>query len=62
VWQRLRDVTIQQILQLRPLAAGESFGLSDRWQALIPGEYLVSARIPTDANPIVAAPVQLTIR
>lgn len=62
VWQRLRDVTIPQILQLRPLAAGESFALADRWQALIPGEYLVSARIPTDTRPILATPVRLTVR
>jgi hypothetical protein len=61
VWQRLRDAS-QQILQLKPLAAGESFTLGDRWNAAEPGNYMVTARLPTDAAPLVAAPVRLLVR
>jgi hypothetical protein len=62
VWQRLAHTTGQQILQLRPMAPRESFTLSDHWHATEPGEYLVTASLPTDAAPLQAQPVRLTIR
>lgn len=62
VWQRLANTTVQQILQLRPMAPRESFTLSDHWHATEPGEYLITASLPTDAAPLQAQPVRLTIR
>lgn len=61
VWQRLGN-SVQQILQLRPLPPGESFVLQERWRADVPGDYLVTAEIPTDTVPLRADPAKLIVR
>ena len=53
VWRRLQGATLQSILQVRSLAPGEAFELHDSWPAARPGDYLVSASLPTDAPPLV---------
>lgn len=62
VWSRLGNAPVQQILQLKTLAPGESFTLYDYWHTTQPGTYFIGARLPTDAQPIVAEPVAITIR
>jgi hypothetical protein len=62
VWQRLRNVVIQPIVQMKPLQPGESFTLTDTWQATEPGEFIIGAELPTDGKPLQAKPVSLTIR
>lgn len=62
VWRRLANQAVQQILQLRPLAPGESFALSDQWQAGEAGEYLVRGELPTDGEPLRSDPVRIVIR
>ncbi len=62
VWRRLANVTLQQILQLKPLAPGESFTLSDHWRAPQAGEYMVRAELPTDGEPLRSDPVRIVIR
>jgi hypothetical protein len=62
VWQRLRNAVIQPILQLKTLAPGESFSLSDRWQASEAGQFVISARLPTDSKPLQPKPISITIR
>lgn len=62
VWRRLGNTTVQQILQLKTLAPGESFTLYDYWQPTAPGSYLIGAQLPTDAQPLQAAAVPITIR
>ena len=62
VWRRLAHVTVQQILQLKPLAPGESFTLSDRWRAYEPGEFRIRAELPTDGDPLYADPVAIVVR
>jgi hypothetical protein len=52
VWRRLQNQTLQSILQLKTLEAGESFVLRDVWRANAEGSYLVSGVIPTDAEPL----------
>jgi hypothetical protein len=62
VWRRLENRTVQSILQLKSLAPGEAFELRDVWRAAAPGNYLVTASIPTDAAPITsAAPARLQV-
>lgn len=61
VWQRLGN-SVQQILQLRPLPPGESFVLQERWRAEVPGDYLVTAEIPTDTVPLRADAAKLIVR
>jgi hypothetical protein len=53
VWRRLQRATLQSILQVRSLQPGEAFELHDKWPAAGPGDYLVSASLPTDAQPLV---------
>jgi hypothetical protein len=62
VWRRLANSAVQQILQLKPLAPGESFTLTDHWAAAETGEFLVRAELPTDGEPLRARPVRLVIR
>lgn len=62
VWQRLRNAVVQPILQLKTMAPGESFTLSDRWQAAEAGEFVVSAQLPTDTKPLQPKPTRITVR
>jgi Intracellular proteinase inhibitor len=62
VWQRLRNVVIQPIVQLKTLMPGESFTLTDRWHAAEAGSFVIGAELPTDSQPLQAKPVSLTIR
>ena len=68
VWRRLEGEVVPAILQLRTLAPGEVLELQDTWhqrdkagRRVAPGEYRVSGMVPTDAAPIRAGPVPLTI-
>jgi hypothetical protein len=62
VWQRLRNVVIQPIVQLKTLMPGESFTLTDRWQATEAGSFIIGAELPTDSKPLLAKPVGLVVR
>jgi hypothetical protein len=63
VWQRLNpNATTQSIVQLKTLGPGESFTLTDNWTASEPGSFVIGAELPTDAQPLQAAPVGITIR
>jgi len=65
VWRRLSGVATQSILQLKTLMPGESLELSDTWKHRFPpppGQYAVTAEIPTDAAPLRFGPVSLRIR
>ena len=63
LWQRLDpNAATQQIVQLKTLAPGESFSLTHNWKAIERGAFVVGAELPTDANPLIAAPVGITIR
>ena len=63
LWQRLdANAAHQQIVQLKTLGPGESFSLTENWKANERGAFVVGAELPTDANPLVAAPVGITIR
>jgi hypothetical protein len=55
VWRRLERAVISTILQVRPLAAGESLEFSDLWsqqsnlgERVPPGAYSVSGVLPGD--------------
>lgn len=68
VWRRLEGTAAPAILQIRMLAPGEVLELKDVWRQkdngggdVGPGEYSVTATIPTDAAPIRAGPVPLTV-
>ena len=61
VWERQQHA-VQQILQLRPLQPGASFMLEERWRAEAPGDFMVSATLPTDTTPFRATPTKLTVR
>jgi hypothetical protein len=61
VWERQQHA-VQQILQLRPLEPGASFMLEERWRAEVPGDFLVTAMLPTDTTPFRASPAKLTVR
>lgn len=68
VWRRLEGTAALAILQLRMLAPGEVLELKDTWtqqdnagRAVEAGDYTVTATVPTDAAPIRAGPVPLTI-
>jgi Intracellular proteinase inhibitor len=68
VWRRLEGQSLAAILQLRMLAPGEVLELEDAWQQedgtgrpVGPGTYSVTGMVPTDASPIRAGPVTLTI-
>jgi hypothetical protein len=68
VWRRLEGESVTAILQLRLLAPGEVLELKDNWQQhdgrgrpIKPGEYSVTGVVPTDAAPLRAGPVTLTI-
>lgn len=65
LWRRLDGVVTQSILQLKTLAAGESFELRDAWAHRYPpppGQYTITAEVPTDAEPLRFGPVPLRIR
>jgi hypothetical protein len=68
VWRRLEGESVTAILQLRVLAPGEVLELKDTWQQkdgagrpVGPGQYSVTGMVLTDALPIRAGPVTLTI-
>jgi hypothetical protein len=68
VWRRLEGEAVTAILQLRVLAPGEVLELKDTWQQtdgtgrpVGPGTYSVTGMVPTDAAPLRAGPVTLTI-
>ncbi len=61
VWERQQHA-VQQILQLRPLQPGSSFMLEERWRAEVPGDFFVTAMLPTDGTPFRAPPAKLTVR
>jgi hypothetical protein len=62
VWRRLEGESVPAILQIRMLAPGEVLELKETWdQQVGPGEYSVSGMVPTDAAPLRAGPVTLTI-
>jgi hypothetical protein len=68
VWRRLEGESVTAILQLRMLAPGEVLELKDTWhqrdgtgRAVGPGEYSVTGVVATDAAPLRAGPVTLTI-
>lgn len=68
VWRRLEGATVQQILQIRTLAPGETLELRDAWSqrtnagaAATPGSYTVQGIIPTDAEPLRTPVVPLRI-
>lgn len=68
VWRRLEGESVTAILQLRMLAPGEVLELKDTWEQkddkgrrVGPGEYSVTGTVPTDAAPLRAGPVTLTI-
>ena len=62
VWRRLDHVTTQQIVHVKALSPGETLELRARWRAAAPpGDYTVTGVIPTDREPLRAAPVNLRI-
>jgi hypothetical protein len=62
VWRRLDHVTTQQIVHVKALGPGETLELQHRWRAAAPpGDYTVTGVIPTDREPLRAAPVNLRI-
>ena len=62
VWRRLEGQSVPAILQIRMLAPGEVLELKETWdQQVGPGEYSVTGMVPTDAAPLRAGPVTLTI-
>jgi hypothetical protein len=68
VWRRLEGESVAAILQIRMLAPGEVLELKETWQQkdgggrpVGPGEYSVTGMVPTDAAPLRAGPVTLTI-
>jgi hypothetical protein len=68
VWRRLEGAAVPAILQIRMLGPGEVLELKDTWpqkdnagRQVEPGEYSVSGTVPTDAAPLRAGPVPLTI-
>jgi hypothetical protein len=62
VWRRLASATYQAILLLKQMAPHESLTMYDYWQPNEAGSYLIRAEVPTDAQPLKAVPVTLTIR
>lgn len=55
VWRRLEGAVVSAVLQVRTLAPGEVLEFSDTWsqqsnlgKSVGPGEYLVTAVLPTD--------------
>lgn len=68
VWRRLEGASVQQILQVKTLAPGEMFELTDVWPqrtsagATAPaGDYSVTGVIPTDGEPLRTAPIRLRV-
>jgi hypothetical protein len=69
LWRRLDGETVPMVLQLRTLAPGEAIELANVWNQrrrdgtpLPPGEYVVTAEIPTgDAEPLRAPAIRLRI-
>ena len=62
VWRRLERATLQSILQVKSLNPAEAFELRTEWRASQPGDYLVSAQLPTDNQPLATrAPVHLRV-
>ena len=68
VWRRLEGESVTAILQLRTLAPGEVLELKDTWRQedgtgrpVGRGKYSVTGMVPTDAAPLRAGPVTLTV-
>jgi hypothetical protein len=68
VWRRLEGASVQQILQVRTLAPGETLELRDTWSqrtnagaAARQGSYTVQGIIPTDGEPLRTAVVPLRV-
>lgn len=68
VWRRLQGAVGTMILQLRPLAPGETLELRDAWRqraagggAAGPGDYRVTGVVLTDGAPLEAPAVPLRI-
>jgi len=68
VWRRLEGASVQQILQVRTLAPGETLELRDAWSQrtnagapTAPGSYTMQGVIPTDAEPLRTAVVPLRV-
>lgn len=62
VWRRLEGQSTQSILQLVSLEVGEALTLRASWpQRVSPGNYFVSAVIPTDASPLRSERVRLRV-
>jgi hypothetical protein len=62
VWQRLRNQTVQQIVQLKTLEPRGSFTLYERWKPTEAGDFMIGAQLPTDGQPLQAEPVSIVIR
>lgn len=69
VWRRLERQVIPQILQVRPLAPGETLELRDAWDQRTnagapagPGSYTLQGVLPTDApEPLLTPTVEVRI-
>lgn len=61
-WRRLEHQTLQAILRMETLAPGQVLRLEASWTAAGPGDYLISAVIPTDADPLRGPAVPLRVR
>lgn len=68
VWRRLEGASVQQILQLKTLAPGETLELKDVWRQRTNagaeaelGDYTLTGAIPTDGKPLRTAPARLRI-
>lgn len=64
VWRSLQGVAVPSILQLRPLAAGDSLNLTRDWQPPrgARGEYHIEAALLSEAGPLPFPAAMLTIR
>ena len=63
VWRRLEHEVVTAVLQLRTFAAGETLALDavwnqrdDRGSPVPPGDYLVSAEVPSDPPVVYRSP------
>lgn len=62
VWWNLEGVAVPAILQLRPLAPGESFSIVERWRrAGAPGRYTVEAALLTETGTLAFPPARFEV-
>ena len=68
VWRRLEGEVVQAILRLETLPPGEALVLEATWnqrsnagEPVPPGDYTVTAEIPTEVNRLVFPPASLVI-